>query len=73
MITLLLTTKGIPFLYQGEEFAMAYMQINSLADFQDQQVHLREQEFVETKGYSKAEYLQANAQGSRDLSRAIMA
>ena len=73
MTTLLLTTKGIPFLYQGEEFGMANMIVQSLDDFQDPQAHWREAEFVEQKGYTKAEYLKALCQGSRDLSRAIMA
>ena len=73
MMVLLMTTKGIPFIYQGEEFGMSYMSVKSLKDFKDQQVWLREEEFVREKGYTKAEYLKAVCEGSRDLSRSIMA
>lgn len=72
MMTLLMTTKGIPFIYQGEEFGMAYMDVKTLNDFQDQQVISREEEFI-NKGYTKKEYLRAVTEGSRDLSRSIMA
>ena len=35
MTTLLMTTKGIPFIYQGEEFGMSPLAINSYDDFVD--------------------------------------
>ncbi len=72
MTTLLMTTKGIPFLYQGEEFGMSVMDVKTLNDFVDKQVFTRKKEFMKVNKYTEKEYFQANATGSRDLSRSIM-
>lgn len=72
MMLFLLSTKGIPFIYQGEEFGMSWMDVKSLDDFVDQQVFTRKKDFMKQNKYSEKEYFQANATGSRDLARSIM-
>ncbi len=72
MTTLLMCTKGIPFLYQGEEFGMSVMDVKKLSDFVDKQVFTRKKEFMKSQKYTEKEYFEANATGSRDLSRSIM-
>ena len=72
MTTLLMTTKGIPFIYQGEEFGMSPLAINSYDDFVDQQIFRKKEEFMKNNNYTDQEYFQANLTGSRDLSRSIM-
>ncbi|MDK2819511.1 MAG: hypothetical protein KFW07_01610 [Mycoplasmataceae bacterium] len=71
--TLLLTTKGIPFFYQGEEFGMSYTEINSMKDFRDGAIDQQYNSMVnEEKIYTNEEFLKAAKTGSRDLSRSIM-
>lgn len=71
--TFLLTTKGIPFFYQGEEFGMSYTKIDSMNDFRDGAIEQQYNSLVnDEKIYSKEEFLKASKSGSRDLSRSIM-
>ncbi len=72
MFTLLMTTKGLPFIYQGEEFGMSPMEIKSYDDFVDQQVINRKDEFIKNNKYTDKEYFKAVSTGSRDLARSIM-
>jgi len=69
---LLLTQRGTPFLYQGQEIGMANFPFRDLADFADVEVSGQWHDFVESGKVDAATFLMHLAQTSRDNARTPM-
>lgn len=72
LATLLLTQRGTPFLYQGDEIGMTNYPFLALEDFDDVEVRGQWQDNVATGKVSAAEFLAHLRQTSRDHSRTPM-
>lgn len=69
---LLLTMKGTPFLYQGDEIGMTNFPFADISQFNDIWVHNAWQEDVESGRFSAAEFLANANKTSRDHARTPM-
>ena len=67
-----MTTKGVPFLYQGEELGMEVMDVKNINNFRDEQIFTNKKYFFEERGFDTEEYFEYQKQFSRDMSRSIM-
>ena len=72
LATMLLSLRGTPLIYQGEEIGMNNFPFTSVAQYDDIGVHNLYKDLVETGKVSAAEYLSNNALTSRDNSRTPM-
>jgi oligo-1,6-glucosidase len=72
LATMLLSLRGTPLIYQGEEIGMTNFPFTSVAQYDDIGVHNLYRDLVETGKVSAAEYLSNNALTSRDNSRTPM-
>jgi oligo-1,6-glucosidase len=72
LATMLLSLRGTPLIYQGEEIGMTNFPFTSVAQYDDIGVHNLYRDLVETGKVSAVEYLSNNALTSRDNSRTPM-
>jgi oligo-1,6-glucosidase len=72
LATMLLSLRGTPLIYQGEEIGMNNFPFTSVAQYDDIGVHNLYKDLVETGKVSAAAYLSNNALTSRDNSRTPM-
>lgn len=70
--TLLLTQRGTPFLYQGEEIGMTNYPFTAITDYEDIEVRGQWHDEVESGKVSAADYLANLRQTSRDNARTPM-
>jgi oligo-1,6-glucosidase len=69
LATMLLTLKGTPFIYQGDELGMTNYPFKSLEDFDDIEIKNAWKELVETKKVTPEEFLTQANKVARDNSR----
>ncbi|MGL5357725.1 MAG: alpha-amylase family glycosyl hydrolase [Metamycoplasmataceae bacterium] len=70
--TFTLTTKGVPFLFQGEEIGMSSTLLNGEKDFRDGAFFQQLNNIVEKdKKLSYNDFIKGSKTGSRDLSRSL--
>jgi len=69
LATMLLTLKGTPFIYQGDELGMTNYPFKSLEDFDDIEIKNAWKELVETKKVTPEEFLAQANKVARDNSR----
>ena len=69
--TIMLTSKGVPFIYQGEEIGMTNVDFQSMADIRDVESINKYQELL-AKGTSEKEAFRHILYGSRDHARTPM-
>jgi oligo-1,6-glucosidase len=72
LATMLLSLRGTPLVYQGEEIGMSNFPFTSVAQYDDIGVHNLWRDLVESGKVSAADYLSNNAMTSRDNSRTPM-
>jgi oligo-1,6-glucosidase len=72
LATMLLSLRGTPLIYQGEEIGMSNFPFNSVSQYNDIGVYNLWKDLVETGKVPAAEYLANNAITSRDNSRTPM-
>jgi oligo-1,6-glucosidase len=72
LATMLLTLKGTPFIYQGDELGMTNFPFTSIGQYDDIEVKNAWKELVETKKVSPEEFLGQTARIARDNSRTPM-
>jgi oligo-1,6-glucosidase len=72
LATMLLSLRGTPLIYQGEEIGMSNFPFTSVSQYDDIGVYNLYKDLVETGKVSQAEYLANNAITSRDNSRTPM-
>jgi alpha-glucosidase len=70
--TLMLTLRGTPFLYNGEEIGMSDLTLTDISQFRDQLGIWYYNTLVEKLGMPKEQALQIASQGSRDKNRTPM-
>ena len=69
LFTMLLTMKGTPYIYQGEEIGMTNVKFPSIDDYRDIEVKNMWKEYVEHRGYSPEEFMKAVHYIARDNNR----
>jgi oligo-1,6-glucosidase len=72
LATILLTLRGTPFLYQGDEIGMSNTLFDNIEEFNDIQVLNAYQTFVEQGGATKEQFLEASNKIARDHARTPM-
>ena len=72
LATMLLTLRGTPLVYQGDEIGMSNFPFTDISQFDDIGVHNLWKDLVESGKVSASEYLSNNAITSRDNSRTPM-
>jgi oligo-1,6-glucosidase len=72
LATMLLTLKGTPFIFQGDELGMTNYPFKSIADFDDIEVKNAWKELVETKKVTPHDFLSQTRKTARDNSRTPM-
>lgn len=71
LITLLLTMRGTPFIFQGDEIGMTNIQLNSVSESQDVETVTGWKE-AQNRGLSEKEFLKAANYAGRDNARTPM-
>ena len=72
LVTMLLSLRGTPLIYQGEEIGMSNFPFTDVSQYDDIGVHNLWKDLVESGKVSAAEYLSNNALTSRDNNRTPM-
>jgi oligo-1,6-glucosidase len=72
LATMLLTLKGTPFIFQGDELGMTNYPFKSIANFDDIEVKNAWKELVESKKISPEQFLARTRKTARDNSRTPM-
>jgi oligo-1,6-glucosidase len=72
LATMLLSLRGTPLIYQGEEIGMSNFPFTDISQYDDIGVHNLWKDLVESGKVSAADYLSNNAQTSRDNNRTPM-
>jgi len=71
LVTILMTLKGTPYLYQGDEIGMSYYPFRSLDQYRDIEALQKYDELIE-KGLEEKDVLNHLLYGTRDHARTVM-